>query len=157
MILAQCHISKVKIIVHTYQKSVSGSQLLTAKLDLDYILHNCCPWLKGVTWPWLKVISPRSRSKCTHTSYLCPGHNSSLPCWVWIIFHTIVVHDLRMCHDLDPKSYLQGQGNSSHIPEICIRTITLYCQIWLGWYLTYLLSMAHGLLLWGVFVLLGHV
>ena len=36
----------------------------------------------------------------------CPGHNSSLPCWIWIIFHTIVVHDSRVCHDLDPRSYL---------------------------------------------------
>ena len=37
-----------------------------------------------------------------------PGHNSSLPCWI-SIFHTIVVHDPTVFHDLDPRSYLQGQ------------------------------------------------
>ena len=30
---------------------------------------------------------------------------------------TTVVHDWRMCHDLDPKSYLQCQGHSAHIPK----------------------------------------
>ena len=33
----------------------------------------------------------------------------------WIIFHTIVVHNL------DPRSYLQGQGHSAHIPQIPVR------------------------------------
>ena len=42
----------------------------------------------------------------THTQNRCFGHNSSLPCWIWIIFHTIVVHDPRVYHDRDPKSYL---------------------------------------------------
>ena len=43
------------------------------------ILHNCCPWPKGVSWPWTKVKSQRSRSQLnTHSLNLCPGHNSSL-------------------------------------------------------------------------------
>ena len=95
---------------------VSGPLLCTPLSDLDIISHNCCPWLTGVSWSWPKVISPRSRSQCTHTGNLCPGHNSSLPSWIWIIFHTIVVHDPGVCHDLDPRSYLQG--HSAHILEI---------------------------------------
>ena len=33
----------------------------------------------------------------------CPGHNFLTPCLIWIIFHTIIVHDPRMCNDLDPR------------------------------------------------------
>ena len=56
---------------------------------------------------------------------MCPGHNSSLQYWIWIthVFHTIFVHDTRVCHDLDPKLYLQGQGHSVHIQ--CTGTKTL--------------------------------
>ena len=38
-----------------------------------------------------------------------------------------------MCYDLDPRSYLQGQGHSAHIPEIGVRVIT-----------PHLLSMTEG-------------
>ena len=55
-------------------------------------------------------ISLMSRPQCTHTKNPCPGHNSPLPCWIWIIFHTIVVHDPKVCHDLDSRSYLQGHA-----------------------------------------------
>ena len=59
----------------------------------------------------------------------CPDHNSSLPCWIWIIFHTIVFHDL------DPRSYLQekSQGHSAHIPQICVwdHNSSLPCWIWI--------------------------
>ena len=51
--------------------------ILTAKLDLDSVSHICCPWPKGVSWPWPKVISPGSRSQCIHTKNRCPGNNSS--------------------------------------------------------------------------------
>ena len=50
-----------------------------------------------------------------------------------MIFHKIVVHDPRVCHDLDLRSYLQGQGHSAHIPEIGVRVIT-----------SHLLSMTEG-------------
>ena len=85
-------------------------------MDPDDISHTYCPWAKGVSWPWPKVISLMSRSQCTHTQILCPGHNS-MPCWIWIIFHTIVVHGPRVCHDLDPRSYLQGQGHIGTWPK----------------------------------------
>ena len=29
-------------------------------------------------------------------------------------FYKIVVHDQRVCHDIDPRSYLQGQGHNAH-------------------------------------------
>ena len=50
-----------------------------------------------------------------------PGHNSSLPCWI-SIFHTIVVDDPTVFHDLDPRS-------SAHIPKIHIQAITPHCQV----------------------------
>ena len=55
--------------------------------------------------------------KVTCSENPCPGHNSSLPSWILIIFHTLIVHDQMMCHDLDLRSYHQGQGNSAHIPK----------------------------------------
>ena len=35
----------------------------------------------------------------------CPGHNSSQPYWIWIIFHTTVIHGQRVCHHLDLGSF----------------------------------------------------
>ena len=61
-------------------------------------------------------ISLMSRPQCTHTKNPCPGHNSPLPCWIWIIFHTIVVHDPKVCHDLDSRSYIQGHA----YPKLCL-------------------------------------
>ena len=55
------------------------------------------------------------------------------------IFYTIVVHDPRVRHDLERRSYLQGQ--SEHIVKIRVRAITLYCHIGSGQYFTQLLSM----------------
>ena len=64
-----------------------------------------------------------SRSQCTYTENPRPGHNSSLPGWIWI-FHIIVIYDQMMCHDLDPRSFPQVQGHSAHIPTIYVREIT---------------------------------
>ena len=86
-------------------------------LDLDDISGNYCLWPKGVSWPWPKVISLMPRSQCIHTQNPCPGHNSSLPSWIWIIFHTIVAHDSMVCQDFDPRSYLQCQGQNAHNTE----------------------------------------
>ena len=38
---------------------------------------------------------------------ICPGHNSTMLHWIWIIFHTVVVHDPMVCHNLESRSYLQ--------------------------------------------------
>ena len=84
---------QAKVAVHTYQKSVSMPKLLPAMLYPNNISRSCCSWPKDVSWSWPKIISLRSRSHCTPTRNLFPGHNSLLRCWIWIIFHTIVVHE----------------------------------------------------------------
>ena len=43
----------------------------------------------------------------------CTCHNFLPPCPIWIIFHKIVVHDPRVCHNIDSRSYLQGQGHTN--------------------------------------------
>ena len=60
---------------------------------------------------------------------------------ILIIFHTILVNDSMLCHDLDLRSYLQGQGHSVHIPKIQVRAITPDCLVEYGYYFTQLLSM----------------
>ena len=66
------------------------------------------------------------------------NNDSLLPCWIGMIFPTICVHDPRVCHDLDIRSYLQGQGHSSHITEIHVRPITLYRHVGFWGYFTQL-------------------
>ena len=61
--------------------------------DLDNISHNCCPWLKGVSWSWPEVISQKSRSQCIQSWNLYLGHNSLLSSYLGMILHLIVVHD----------------------------------------------------------------
>ena len=107
--------------------SISLSVCLSHLSDQDNISNNCCPWPKCVSWPY-----PISRSQCIYTENPCPGHNSSLLSWIWIIFHTIVVNDPRMCHDFYPRSYIQGQGFSAHILEIRVRAITPHCLVGFG-------------------------
>ena len=87
-----------------------------------------------VNLPWPKVISPRSRSQCTNTQNLCPGHNFSLPCWIKIIFHRFLVYDQRVCHEIYPRSYLTvtGQGHSEQIPKICVWAKTPHHHIGSG-------------------------
>ena len=60
-----------------------------------------------------------------------------------MILHTLV-HDPRMCHDRDPRSYLQGQGHSAHIAQIRVRAITPYYHYGFLKYFTQLLSMIQG-------------
>ena len=79
--------------------------------------------IKGVSWP----LTQGPIYKVKVSAHIAKIHvwainNSSLPCWIWIIFHTIVVHDPRLCHDLDPRSHLQIQGNSQcrHTQYLCL-------------------------------------
>ena len=108
---------------------VSLPWLPTPLSNLDNISHNCWSWPKGVPWPWTKVISLRSRSQCTYTQKQYPGSNSSFPCWICILFDTIVIVDPRVWHDLDLRSYLQCQGYNAHITAIHVRPITLYFHV----------------------------
>ena len=43
--------------------------------------------------------------------------------------HKIVVHDTRMCHDLDPRPYHQYQGHSAYLPKFLVRAITSSWQV----------------------------
>ena len=84
-----------KVKLHTYPKPMSEPQILLAFFNLDYISDNCCPWKVKVTaQPYQKSLS-------------------GLEGWIWI-FHSIFVHDQRVCDDIDPRSYLQGQFHSLH-------------------------------------------
>ena len=82
--------------------------------------HSCCPWPKGMSWPWTKVISPRSKSHCTHSQNSCPDF--SLLTQIWIIFHTIVGMSRLWTNVIS-----QAQGHSAHM----INTFLLfgYCLV----------------------------
>ena len=51
-----------------------------------------------------------------------------------IIIQTIIVLDPWVYHDLDldPRSYLQGQGHNAHVAKIHVRIIILHAQVALG-------------------------
>ena len=58
--------------------------------------------------------SQRSRSYSTQRYNPWPGDNSLLWSRITIIFHTIVIHDQRVCNDLDPN-LVMGQK-----PPLCM-------------------------------------
>ena len=134
MTLTQGQIPKVKVIVHTHPKSVSVPQLLTAMLDLDNILHNCCPGLKSVSWPFPKVVYSRPMSQCTHTENLSPGHNSLLPSWIWIIFTQLLSMTQEAVMTLTKDYIAKVKGHSVSIPKIL--NSLLPCWIWIIFYTT---------------------
>ena len=57
---------------------------------------------------------------------LCPGHKFLLPCLIWIIFLIIVVHDPRVCHNLDPGFYCHGHGEHTYPKNLCLPLIPHY-------------------------------
>ena len=71
-----------------------------------------------------------------HLFTSCPGHNFVTTCPIWIIFHTNVVNDPGVCHDLDPKSRSQCShtqnpcpGHNSSLPSwswIIFHTIVVH-------------------------------
>ena len=146
MTLTQGHISKVKVSAHIPKIRVRAITRQSGKLDLNNISQNCCPWPKSVWWPWPRVIlvPPRLRSQYTYIKNLCSGHNSSLPSWILILFQAIIIQDPRVCHDLDPRSYLQGQGHSAHIPQIRVQAITSHWYVGSWYYFKQLLSKTQG-------------
>ena len=63
-------------------------------------------------------------NKVIHSNqYLNPGHNSLRQCWIWMIFHTIIIRDARVCHDIGPRLYIKGQGHNVHVAQIFFRII----------------------------------
>ena len=112
------HIPKIRFMAITPQWQVGSGWYFTQLLFIT----------KGVSWPWAKVISPRSNP--------CPDLNSSLHNWIWMIFLTLIFHDPRVCHDLEPRSYLQVQGHNAHIPKNHVRAITPHCHVGSWKYIT---------------------
>ena len=76
-----------------------------------------------------------------HLFTSCLGHKILSPYLIWIIFHTNFVHDTGMCHDLDLRLYLEGQGHNAHMPKIRVPAISPHCHVGFGQYFTQLLSM----------------
>ena len=56
---------------------------------------------------------------------LFPDHNSSFRSWISILFCTILSINSRVCHDLDLRLYLQGQGQSAYLPKIHVQATTV--------------------------------
>ena len=82
-------------------------------------------------------VSPRSRSQCIHTPKPFHGHNFSLPSWIWIIFHTIIIQLLSMTQG----HIFKVKVTVNIILKICVRAITPHCKLGSVLYLTHLLSM----------------
>ena len=113
---------------------------------MDNFWHICRP--QGVSWPWPKVISPRSRSHCTHTKTSCPSYNSSLPCWIWIILHWIVVHQPSVSWPWPKVIYPRSRSQCTHTKNMYsgYNSSLLTCVGY--WYFTQLLSWPKGVI-WG--------
>ena len=52
-----------------------------------------------------------------------------LSCWIWKVFHTMVVHDPKVCHDFEFDPRLYRQGHSADTPETRVRPNTHYCYV----------------------------
>ena len=63
-----------------------------------------------------------------------PNNNLPLPLIRILTPHLYetVEENLRVCHDLDPRSYLQGQDHSAHISKILVQVVTSCCQVGSG-------------------------
>ena len=94
---------------------------------------------QGASWARSKVISLRSRLQCTLSLYHCPGHNTCQPCWIWInISRAIVVHDPRVCHDLDSVISARSRWRSIIAEVLVWPWIIILVRPWiitslLGW------------------------
>ena len=42
---------------------------------------------------------------------LCPGCSVHMLDWILILLHTIILHNMMMCHAQHQASYAQGQGH----------------------------------------------
>ena len=91
------------------------------------ISYKCCPWPKGVSWPWPKVIPSRSMSQCTHSKInvraITPHYH--VGCW-W--YFTKLLSMTQGC----VMTLTQGQGHSAFMHKICVRAITPLCHVGSG-------------------------
>ena len=86
MTLTQGRISEFMVTVHTYPKPCTGHKLsLPSWILITY--HTI------TSWPWLRDISPMSRSQFTHGKIFFPDNYLSWVPQMGMILHTIVIHD----------------------------------------------------------------
>ena len=132
MTSTQSHISNVNVTVHTYSKSCL-SQVLTVKLDLGNISHNCCQWPMGVSWPWPKVM------------FTVDIYRKSVS-GQWLLTAKLDLDNISHTCCQWPKGvswpwpmviYLRSKSQCAHT----VRAITPHCQVGSWWYFTQLLSM----------------
>ena len=93
--------------VHTYKKSYPGHIFLLLNLTL-------------ITFRTIIDLNPR----------VCHKILSPRSCWISIMFHTIGFHDPRVRHDLNPRYYLQGQGDNAYIEKIIFQAKTHFRNVW---------------------------
>ena len=76
--------------------------------------------VRSITNLITNIVSPVKQSVCLPVRLftLCPGHISIPTCPIWI-FHTIIAHDLRVCHDLDPRSYPRLRSQYTYTQNPC--------------------------------------
>ena len=90
---------------------------------------------------WVMDIYPRSRSQYRQRLKSMPWpllFTFMLDLESWIIFHTIVGHDQRVCHDLKPMSSVQGKGHiaiCTYSQNSCLGYNSLL-YVWFGQYFT---------------------
>ena len=117
---------------------LSHNSLLTCMDKL-----NCCPWSKGVSWPWPKVISPRS--KCTQGAVVAEWLSSwlteqedggSIPGLATWIFRDCLSPASKSRYGwkiakstLILKTTNQPTNHSAHKTKLCAQTITPHCHV----------------------------
>ena len=113
VILSQDHISKMKVTVITLAKFLSVLFFVYAIVDMDDISHN----------------EQRVYHDCSAPNQNQGSDDSSfMPCWTRTIFHTAIVLGRRLYHDLEPRSYLEDQGQSAHLARKPCLTIPPYVR-----------------------------
>ena len=123
-------IAKISVrAISPYPLGGSG-EYFTLLLSMVRVCHDLDP----------KVKSPSSMSQYKYIQSLCPGHYSLQSSWIRKIFLTILtilLSNPKVCHDLDPMSYFQGQDHSAqsqcaHPQNLCrSHNSLLSCRIWI--------------------------
>ena len=122
MTLTQGHIFKFKVTVQTNPISVSWLYITPhCHVGSCNISHNCCPWLKDVSWSSTMIIPPRSRSQYTQQKIISgppfKGNYIGLG-WYFNVFVDPVSCWGSICHI---KTFLDFLDNM-HDLDICCRT-----------------------------------
>ena len=63
--------------LHSRNLCLGNNSLQTCWYGKCLVLIVCCPWIKGVFWPWLTMISQKLMPQCTQSQNLCLDCNFS--------------------------------------------------------------------------------